>query len=530
MPQARAPMRKIREVLRLHGLGLSQVQIHRATGLARSTVGEHVRRAERVGLSWPLPDGLGDEQIERLLFGPRPVAGAGHAPVDWARIKRELARKGVTLQLLHREYSAEVGDGAYSYSRFCELFRNFEKTASPSMPQRHVAGQKLFVDWAGMTVAIIDRATGEIVDAQIFVATMGASNFTFVRAYRSQSQRDWLSAHADAFEALGAVPQVVVPDNTLTAITKPNRYDPDVNIAYADLARHYGIAVVPARVRKPKDKPKVEGAVLIVERDVLAPLRNQTFSGIGELNAAMQPLVDAVNTRVMKSYDATRVALFESVDRPEMRELPAARYEHAEWSKARVAINYHVTVAKHHYSVPFQLIGEQLDVRQTARTIEVFKGAKRVAAHPHSFAKGAYTTRPGDMPSSHRKHAEWTPERLAKWAGATGPATQHVVEQIMADKPHPEQGFNAVLGVMRLGKTYSPERLEAAAERALRVGAVRYQSLKTMLERGLDRQPLPDTERVIPMPQHPNIRGAEYFRCTGQMSLPTTNHEGHNAC
>jgi len=523
-------MRKIREVLRLASLGLSQVQIHRATGLARSTVGEHVRRAERAGLSWPLPDGLGDEQIERLLFGQRPVAADGRAPLDWARIKRELAHKGVTLQLLHTEYAREVGDDAYSYSRFCELFRRFEKTSSPSMPQRHVAGQKLFVDWAGMTVPIIDRATGEVIDAQIFVATMGASNFTFVRAYRSQSQRNWLSAHADVFEALGAVPKIVVPDNTLTAITKPHRYDPDVNIAYADLARHYDIAVVPARVRKPKDKPKVEGAVLIVERDVLAPLRKQTFFGVGELNAAMQPLIAALNTRVMKSYDATRVELYERVDRPEMRELPRARYEHAEWSKARVAINYHVTVAKHHYSVPFQLIGEQLDVRQTARTIEIFNGAKRVAAHPRSHVKGAYTTRPADMPSSHRKHAEWTPERLARWAGASGPATRRVVEQILADKPHPEQSFNSVLGVMRLGKTYSDERLEAACERALRVGAVRYQSLKTMLERGLDRQPLPEPERVIAMPQHPNIRGGDYFRCAGQMSLTPTNHEGHNAC
>jgi len=250
---------------------------------------------------------------------------------------------------------------------------------------------------------------------------------------------------------------------------------------------------------------------------------------LGELNTAMRPLIDAVNQRVMKSYEASRSELFERIDRPKMRELPATRYEYAEWAKARVAINYHVTVAKHHYSVPFQLIGEQLDVRQSARTIEIFSGTMRVAAHLRSYTKGGYTTRPSDMPSSHRKHAQWTPERLTRWARQTGPATQQVVEKILADKAHPEQGFTAVLGVMRLGKSYGQERLEAACERALKVGAVRYRSLKTMLERGLDQQPLPDTERVIPMPKHPNIRGGDYF-CSDQMPLTTTNTTGDNAC
>ena len=520
MPQKRAPMRKIRDVLRLDSLGFSQVQIHRSVRLARSTVGDYLRRAERAGLVWPAADEHSDEALDRLLFGVPAPASDQRASVDWAQVKVELSGKAVTLQLLHREYEDEVGEGAYSYSRYCELFAAFEKTLPSSMRQRHIAGQKLFTDWAGMSVEIIDRPTGEIIDAQIFVGTMGASNFIVSGAYRSQSQRDWHAGHADALEMLGAVPELVVPDNTKTAITKPNRYDPEVNIAFAGFARHYGFEVIPARVRKPKDKAKVEGSVLIVERDVLAPLRKQTFHGLGELNDAMRPLVAQINERIMKSYDASRAQLYEKIDKPAMRPLPLERYEHAEWSKARVAPSYHVVVDKHHYSVPYKLIGEQLDVRQTARTIEVFKGRDRIAAHARSFQKGSYTTRPADMPQSHREHAAWTPQRMSRWAEASGPATRQAVEQIMSSKPHPEQGFNAVMGVMRLGKRYSDARLEAACTRALRVCAVNYRSIENILKRGLDKQPLPDTERVIVMPQHPNIRGGSYFaprRCNPQM-------------
>jgi len=514
-------MRKTREVLRLHGLGLSQVQIHRSTGLARSTVGEYLARAKRAGVASPAPDELGDAELERLLFGEPVRAATGRVEPDFARVNRELSRKGVTLQLLHTEYVDEVGEGAYSYSRFCELFREHEKrTAEPWMRHRHVAGEKSYVDWAGMVVPIIDRATGEVIDAQIFVGSMGASNFTHSRAYRSQDQRNWNTAHVHLFDAFGVVPQIVVPDNTKTAITKPNRYDPDVNIAYADLARHYDVAVIPARVRKPKDKSKVENAVLQIERHVLAPLRDQTFFGIDELNQAMQPLIDKLNDRVMKAYDASRRELFEQLDRPAMRPLPGEPYQYAEWTKARVGLDYHVTVDRHHYSVPFRLIGTQLEVRQTARTIEIFDGGERVAAHARSFVKNGHTTREADMPSAHRRHAEWTPQRIERWASAeAGPAAARVVAQIMADKPHPEQGFRAAVGVIRLGKRYGAERLEAACERALAVGAVRFKSIENILKSGLDQQPLDDGAQVIAMPRHPNIRGGAYFAAR---STPTT--------
>lgn len=512
MPQPRVTMRKIREVLRLDALGLNKRQIHGSTGIARSTVREYLERAQRAGVGWPIPDGVDDGELERRLFGERRGAAAGRVAPDFAWVQRELLGKAVTLQLVHDEYVERVGEGAYSYSRFCELFREHERRTQPAtMRQRHIAGEKAFVDWAGMTVPIIDRSTGEVIDAQVFVGALGASSYTHARAYRSQGQRDWLQAHAAMFEDLDGVPQIVVPDNTKTAITSPHRYDPDINIAYADLARHYDVAVVPARVARPQDKSKVEVAVQIVERRVLAPLRKQTFFGLDELNRAMQPLVDALNDREMSAYGASRRELFETLDRPALGPLPPVRYEHAEWSRARVAPDYHVSVDKHFYSVPFQLIGRQVDVRATAGTVEVFDRTKRVAAHPRSFKRGAHTTRPTDMPSSHRRHAEWTPERLTRWAAKGGPATQRVVAQILSDYPHPEQGFRSVLGVMRLGKTYGTDRLEAACERASRVGAVRYRSLKTMLERGLDKQPLPDTAEVIEMPRHPNIRGGSYF-------------------
>ncbi|MCW2950013.1 MAG: transposase [Thermoleophilia bacterium] len=524
MPQARVPMRKVREVLRLHSLGLNNTQIAGATSIARSTIRDCLKRARDADVIWPIPGDVDDDELERLLYGERVRVQPGRVAPDFARVKRELAGKGVTLQLVHAEYVDQVGVGAYSYSRFCELFRSFEaSTAQPSMRQRHCAGERLFVDWAGMTVPIIDRASGEVIDAQIFVGTLGASSYTFVRAYRSQSQRDWLAAHVAMFDALGGVPQIVVPDNTKTAITKPNRYDPDVNIAYADLAQHYGVAVIPARVRRPRDKSKVEVAVQVVERHVLAPLRKQTFFGIDELNAAMQPLIDAVNDRVMSDYDASRRTLFATIDQPALRALPPGRYEYAEWSRAKAGPDYHVAVDKHHYSVPYRLIGRQLEVRQTARSIEVFDRGERVAAHVRSFVRGAHTTSPSDMPSSHRRHAEWTPQRLTRWAGEAGPSTARAVAQIMADKPHPEQGFRSALGVISLGKRHGVDRLEAACARAVAVGAVQYRSIKSILERGLDRQPLPDTGCVIAMPRHPNIRGGSYF--TPRPATPTTTKD-----
>lgn len=508
-------MRKIREVLRLHGLGLNKQQIHRSTGLARSTIRDYLDRATVAGVSWPVPDDVDDAHLDRVLFGdPEPISTGRDVP-NFAQVKRELAGKGVTLQLLHAEYEADAGEeAAYSYSRFCELFREHERiTKSPTMRQRHVAGQKTFVDWAGMTVPIIDRATGEVIDAQIFVGTMGVSSFTHARAYRSQQQRDWHMAHVHLFEVLGGVPEIVVPDNTKTGVTSPHHYDPDVNLAYADLARHYDVAVMPTRVVKPRDKAKVENGVLQVERHVLAPLRKMTFFGIDELNAAMQPLVDALNARTMRDYGASRRALFDQIDRPAMRALPLERYQYAEWSRAKVAFDYHVKVDGHFYSVPFKLAGTKVEIRRSASAVEMFDRGVRVAAHPRSFAAmGGFTTRESDMPDSHRRHGEWTPQRIERWAATeAGFHTARAVARIMADKPHPEQGFRSALGVIRLGKRYGTDRLERACERALASGAVRFKSIENILKSGLDRQPLVAEACVIAMPRHPNIRGGNYF-------------------
>ncbi len=515
MPQERAPMRKVREVLRLDSLGLNKSEIHRSTGLARSTVREYLALANAAGVGWPVPDDVDDALLARLLGGYPSPPSTDRVMPDFARVKRELSGKGVTLQLLHAEYEGDVGTRvAYSYSRFCELFREHERaTNSPTMRQRHVAGEKAFVDWAGMTVPIIDRVTGEVIDAQIFLGTMGASSFTHARAYRSQRQRDWLMAHSHLFEQLGGVPQIVVPDNTKTGVTHPHRYDPDMNLAYADLARHYGVAVIPARVVKPQDKAKVEVAVQVIERHVLAPLRKMTFFGIDELNEAMRPLIDAVNDRTLRDYAASRRELFAEVDKPALRPLPAERYQYAEWSRAKVGPDYHVKVDGHFYSVPYKLIGSQVEIRQSASAVEVFDKGARVSAHPRSFtAPGGFTTRATDMPDSHRRHAEWTPQRIERWAASeAGEHAARAVVRIMAAKPHPEQGFRSALGVIRLGKRYGADRLERACERALAHGAVRYRSIENILKSGLDQQPLIEEARVIAMPRHPNIRGGSYF-------------------
>lgn len=520
-------MRKTREVLRLASLGLNVSQIHRAVGVARSTVRDYLERAERAGVSWPLPEGMDDRELERCLLDPDDrinAADSAWAVPDWADVKRELARKGVTLQLLHEEYCAVHEARAYSYSHYCNMYRGWLGHLEPVMRQHHRAGAKLFVDWAGMTVAVIDPATGELFEAQIFVATMGHSNYTYARAMRSQQQRDWLTAHALCLEQLGCVPELLVPDNTRTAVNKTCIYDPDLNPAYAELALHYGTAVMPTRPVKPRDKAKVESGVLIVERQVLARLRDRTFFGLAELNAAMAPLIARVNERQMKHLGRSRSELFETIDRPAMRALPQARYEYAEFTKARVAPDYHLAVDGHYYSVPYRLIGRQLDVRLTARTIEVFDARKRVASHARSFARGKHTTITNHMPNSHRRHAEWTPERITRWAAQTGPATAALVAQIMTSMPHPEQGFRQALGIIRLSKRYGPERVECAAERALLVGAVRYRSIKTMLQSGLDRQPLPQQPPQRAILEHANIRGAQFFTSLGQ--LPQTNPEG----
>lgn len=505
-------MRKIREVLRLRfEVGLSARQVAASVQIARSSVGEYERRLAAAGLSWPLPEELSDTALERRLFPPPPPVPTDTRPVpNWAVLHEELRRPGVTLMLLWEEYRAAHPQG-FAYSWFCEHYREWAGKLDLVMRQTHRAGEKLFVDYAGQTVEIIDRASGEVRAAQIFVAVLGASNYTYAEATWTQTLPDWIGAHVRAFDYLGGTTEVLVPDNLRSGVSRACRYEPDLNPTYAELAHHYGVAVLPARVRRPRDKAKAESGVQLVERWILAALRHRTFFSLAELNTAIAELLERLNDKPFKKLPGSRRSIFAQIDQPALRPLPAAPYTYATWKKVRVHIDYHVELDGHYYSVPYALVKQQLDARLTERTIELFHKGQRVASHMRSYAKGRHTTTPEHMPKAHRAYAEWTPQRLVHWAEQTGPDTAAVIGHILASRAHPQQGFRSCLGILRLAERYGNDRLEAACRRALRLNVCRYKSLASILERGLDRQPLPEpTELTLPV-AHDHVRGPGYY-------------------
>jgi transposase len=505
-------MRQVREVLRLKWTcGLSDRKIAQSLQISRPTVAEYVRRAHAAGLSWPLPDSLDEVTLERRLFATTRTTPAPRGPLpDWPQVHRELRRKGVTLFLLWQEYKAVTPEGV-QYSWFCEAYRQWAQKLDLVMRQSHRAGETLFVDYAGQKIPVVNRLTGEVHEVSIFIAVLGASNYTYAEATWTQSLPDWIGSHVRTFEALGGVPEVVVPDNLKAAVTRAHRYEPEINRTYAELASHYGVAIIPARAARPRDKAKVEVGVQVVERWILARLRHHTFFSLPEVNTAIATLRVALNQRPFKKLPGSRPSLFEAIDRPMLHPLPAQPYAYAEWKQVRVHIDYHVEVEGHYYSVPYALVHHQLEARISAQTVELFHKGKRVASHRRSWLKGRHTTVAVHMPKAHRHYAEWTPQRLMHWAAKTGAATAQVVETILAARPHPQQGFRSCLGIMRLGKGYGAERLEAACCRALRLGACSYKSLESILKHELDRQPLPDKPPAAMAIDHDNIRGAAYY-------------------
>ncbi len=505
-------MRKIREVLRLAFFaGLELRKIERSLSISHATAASYIAKAKAAGLSWPLPDHLDDAALERLFF-PRPAAcAAPRSTPDWESLHRELRRKGVTRILLWQEYRDAHPDG-YQLTQFYELYNRWRGKVDLVMRQDHRAGEKLFVDYAGQTVPIVDRKTGEVLfDAQIFVAVMGASSYSYAEATRTQSLPDWIGSHVRTFAFLGGVPEIVVPDNLKSGITKPCRYEPDINPTYHAMAAHYGTAVIPARVKKAKDKAKVEAGVLLVERWILAALRNRTFGNLSELNEAIRDLLARLNDRPFQKLPGSRRTMFEAVDRPALRPLPATPYVFEEWSYARVGIDYHVDVDGHYYSVPYALVRKKVDIRATRSTVEVLFRGSRVASHARSFLKGRHTTVHDHMPSSHRRYAEWTPERIRRWAATVGPQTETHVGAIMEHRPHPEQGFRAALGIMRLAKQYGNDRLEAACKRASKYRLYSYKGVANILATGADRLDERKNTPDVPPIVHDNIRGPGYY-------------------
>lgn len=510
-------MRKIREVLRLRlELGLSERDVAASCRIARSTVGDYVHRARHAGLTWPLPPDLDDAALEARLFKVRDREPPTHSwpQPDWPALVKQLQRKGVTRLLLWREYREQHPDGM-KYTTFTRHFRDWSNTHRVTMRLTHVAGEKLFVDYAGLTLSLNDPKTGARHDGQVFVATFGASGYTYAEVTLTQSVQDWLGAHIRALEFFGGVPRVIVPDNLKTGVKHPGFYEPEMNRAYAEFAQHYGVAIIPARVRKPKDKSKVEVHVQIVEREILAVLRDRVFFTLIEANTAVRELLNGVNARPYQKYPESRRELFVELDRPELRPLPAEKFEIATWKKARVGIDYHVEVEGHYYSVPHQHAKAAVDLRVTPRIVEVYKDGTRIAAHarPNGLgaARGRHTTTPDHMPEAHRKHGEWNAARLVQWAAQVGEHTAAFVEALIASREHPEQGYRAALGVLRLTKEYGEVRVDAACRRALYLRALSFRSVQSILRNKLDALPVePEVETVKPA-MHANVRGAAYY-------------------
>jgi transposase len=511
MAAERLSMRKLREVLRLHALGHSRRAIGRSVQISHNTAALYLRRAAEAGIAWPASEELDDAALERLLSPPLPPESAARRPLpEWPKIHQELGRKGVTLHLLWLEYKAVHPEGL-QYTQFVTRYRAWENALDPVLRQEHKAGEKVFVDYAGQTLPVVDPTTGELREAQLFVGTLGASNLTYADLSWSQSLPDWIASHVRMYVYFGGVPRLTVPDNLKAGVRHACYYEPDVNPTYLDLARHYGTTILPTRTAAPRDKAKVETSVQICERWLLAPLRNHTLVGLAEANRELLRLLEALNERPFQKLPGCRRSRFLELEQAALQALPPAPYTYAEWKKARVNIDYHIEVERHYYSVPHPLIRAQVDVRLTATGVEILHGGKRVAVHARSHRVGGFTTEPAHRPKSHQKHLEWTPGRLIRWGQSVGSATGALVQKILERKPHPEQGYRACLGLLRLEKRYGAERLEAASFRALRSGATSYRSVKSILENHLDQVPLEEQASLELPAEHANVRGASYY-------------------
>lgn len=509
-------MKKVKEILRLKSLGLSQVEIARSCAVSRFAVQDYLRRAEAAGIAFPFAESYTEEDLLRLLGKAQP-RGRQKPELEYQTIGRELCRKGVTLQLLWQEYIREHPQG-YSYSQFCAVYRQWRKSNDLSMRQTHKAGEKAFIDYAGLGVPIYDRSNGEVLfEAQIFVAALGASSHIFAEAAANQQLKHWLGSHVRAFEFWDGVPRILVPDNLPSGIAHACRYEPEVNQNYQMLAQHYATVVIPARVKKPRDKAKVENAVQQVERWIIAPLRNQKFYSVHELNAAIKPLLAALNNKPMKEYGLSRSQLFQELDKPALQPLPALPFRFCTWKTTRVNIDYHVEVKRHYYSVPCQLVHQEVDIRLSENTVEIFHKGKRIALHQRANEPYQHTTQKEHMPEAHRCMLDWQPSRFLSAAKQIGPAALSQVTSILHAPAHPEQNYRSCLGLLRLAEKFGHLRFEAACRRANFFGISSFKSIRSMLSTGQDFLPLPTKTLSISPPLHENIRGNSYYLSTSKL-------------
>lgn len=507
------PMVKFREILRLHNLGYNQSEIARSCFAARSTVQDYIKRAQAHSLDYAKVEALSDSELQSLLGKGYRKGNKHQQSIDFERVHRELQRKGVTLCLLWME-GKERGDWQYSYGGFCRRYRQWRKRQNLSLRQVYKGGEKLFVDFCGMTVSVVNLETGEVSEAQIFVACLGASNYTYAEAVPSQTLANWIGAHQRALAFFGGVPTAIVPDNLKAGVTDPCRYEPGINSTYQDFADHYNVIILPARPNAPRDKSKVENAVLQVERHILAPLRDQRFSSFTKLNEALHQGLERLNHRQMREYGQSRRQRFEQVDQRELKPLPSSDFEYAEWKKAKVNLDYHIEVERHYYSVPYEYVRKSVMVKISESLVEIFHEHQRIAIHQRSRVRFSHSTEDGHMPPEHWAYKTQSREKFLAWAAQVGPQTHQQVAAIFDKKRHDEQAFRTLRGLQLLSSAHGAERLEAACKRANALGMVGRRYLKSMLKNRLESDPLPGEEhKVVPL-HHDNLRGPEYYQAT----------------
>lgn len=516
MPAARLNMRTIKEILRLRiELLQSHRDIAKACKKSPSTIGECLKRFKSSGLTWPLPEEFDDSELERRLYPSAPLASPGERAIpDWEYVSRELAKKHVTLKLLWEEYKRDnLGVAVYEYTWFCKQYREWTKrtAGATTMRQTHKLGERTFVDWAGTKIPIVNSTTGEITEASVFVACLGYSSYTYAEAFENQKTPAWIAGHCHAFKYFKGVTEIVVPDNPKTAVTKADYYDPELNPVYYAWAEHYKAVVLPARARKPQDKAKVESAVKVAGMWILARIRNMTFFSIDELNAVIWELLEELNSRPFQKRPDSRRKCYEELEKAELRPLPVGEFEVFEFKNAKVSPDYHVDVEGHYYSVPFTLVRQQVEIRIKPQLVQAFHQGRMVATHRRNPVRGLHTTISEHMPPHHRHQAEWTPERFESWAQRSGPGVCEFVTVLLADRQHPEQAFRSCRGLLKLAKKYGDDRLNAACLRALELGARRFKNVKSILERGLDKEAPPTDEPTRTAGHHENVRGAAYY-------------------
>jgi transposase len=523
MAKKRIGMRKIREVLRLgYEHRLSMNKIAPCCNMGRTTVQEYFRRFKAAGLTWPLPEEITDEVLENRLFPPG-TKGRGKEPLNYQYLLEEIKKPDVTLALLWEEYKQTQPEG-YQYSRFCELFRGYQKTLNYTLRQEHKAGEKTFVD-LGSGLNLVDPKTGEFIPTSLFVSVWGASDFTFAKAALAEDIANWIDLNISALEYFGCCPKAIIPDNLKAAVNKACRYDPEINPTYAEFARHYGVVILPARPNHPKDKAKAENGIKLVKRWILAKLRNRIFYSLAEMNEAIRELLDLFNNKAMKRLKKSRKELFETLDKPHALPLPQIRYELAEWKKVTVNIDYHISFDDHYYSVPYTFVQQELEIRATSKIVEIFKKEKRIDSYPRSYEKYQYTTKPEHMPKSHQQYLEWTPTRILEWAGKSGQFVKVLVEKIIKSGKYPELAYRRCLGIIRLGNRYSSERLNQACRRALEYRIESYQGVKNILLKNLDQLAKEREKEKTVYLEHENIRGGQYYQGVAEASLVPTKIE-----